>query len=544
MSANLLVRIGAGALAAAVLLVVVVRCGAGGSAPADRAPPAAEALSEDSARLAGVEGDTAEDTLRTLVAEVRRFQDELAELKTENERVLARNRELAGMETRILREVDRGAETRGRTVDERVRAQLARQRDEFARARAAVEGLVDRVPAAASPADPGGDYVWTAGGFGTPPGEGRLEKLLAAEQNLIVTEDAKDGGCAEDARCPEKVYTVPRNSVLTGATVLSGLIGRVPNGDAVVDPYPFKLMVGPRNLIANGWEIPDVRHAVVSGIALGDWTLSCVRGSVTSVTFVFADGRIVTLPEPGTPDAVADRPAEWAWLSDEVGHPCVPGERVTNARRYLLQMMGAETVAAVGAAFAEAQTVRHRAVGPQGATSVAEVRDGAAGDYALGRAATTVMGEFTRYMRSRLEREVGRGLRRPRHRRLRAPRDGAPDRLPLRRAQGALRGGGPVRRRAGRGPGLTMAAGCGRPRRVRCVRRAANGGAVDRARRRWRMGAMALAVLAALASLALSGTAALCLFAAGVVIGRLIEGLRHPPRGMRIRLGRKGRRRT
>ena len=406
-SANLLVRIGAGALLAAVVLVVVVRCGAGSAGRADRAAPPAEALSTESARLAGVEGDTAEDTLRTLVAEVRRFQDELSELKTENERVLARNRELTGMETRILREVDRTAETRGRTVDERVRAQLARQRDEFARARAAVEGLVDRVPAAArSPADAGGDYVWAAGGFGTPPGEGRIDKLLAAEQNLIVTEDSKDGGCPEDARCPERVYTVPRNAVLTGATALSGLIGRVPNGDAVVDPYPFKLLVGPRNLVANGWEIPDVRHAVVSGFAMGDWTLSCVRGSVTSMTFVFGDGRIVTLPEPGTPDAVADRPAEWAWLSDEVGHPCVPGERVTNARRYLLQMMGAETVAAVGAAFAEAQTVRQRAVGPQGASSVAEVKDGAAGDYALGRAATTVMGEFTRYMRSRLEREV------------------------------------------------------------------------------------------------------------------------------------------
>ncbi len=407
MSANLLVRIGAVALLAAVMLVVVVRCGAEPSGRADRAPPAAEGLSAESARLAGVEGDTAEDTLRTLVAEVRRFQDELAELKSENERVLARNRELAGMETRILREVDRTAETRGRTADERVRTQLARQRDEFARARAAVEGLVDRVPAAArSPADSGGDYVWTADGFGTPPGAGRLEKLMSAEQNLIVTEESRDKGCPEDARCPEQVYTVPRNSVLTGATVLSGLIGRVPNGDAVVDPYPFKVMVGPRNLIANGWEIPDVRHAVASGIAMGDWTLSCVRGSVTSMTFVFADGRIVTLPEPGTPDAVADRPAEWGWLSDEVGHPCVPGERVSNARRYLLQMMGAETIGAVGAAFAEAQTLRHRVVGPQGASSVAEVKDGAAADYALGRAATSVMGEFTRYMRERLDREV------------------------------------------------------------------------------------------------------------------------------------------
>ena len=407
MNANLLVRIGAGVLLAAVVLVVAVRCGSGPPARPERPPPPAEALSDESARLAGVEGDTAEDTLRTLVAEVQRFQHELEELGAENARVLARNRELAGMEARIQRRLEETAAAQGRSVDASVRDQLARQRDEFARARTLVEGLVDRLPESArSPADPGGDYVWGRGGFGAPPGEGRLEQLLGAEQNLIVTKDSRNEGCPADERCPEQVYTVPRNAVLTGATVLSGLIGRVPHAESVVDPYPFKLMVGPRNLVANGWEVPEIAHAVVSGIALGDWTLSCVRGSVTSITFVFADGRVATLPRPGTPDALADRGAPWAWLSDEVGHPCVPGERVTNARRYLLQMMGAETVAAVGAAFAEAQTVRHRSVGPQGSATTVEVEDGAAADYALGRAAGGVMGEFTRYLRARLDREV------------------------------------------------------------------------------------------------------------------------------------------
>ncbi|MXY17946.1 MAG: hypothetical protein F4Y57_13375 [Acidobacteria bacterium] len=88
-----------------------------------------------------------------------------------------------------------------------------------------------------------------------------------------------------------------------------------------------------------------------------------------------------------------------------------------------------------------------------------------------------------------------------------------------------------------------MAAGCGRPRRARRVRREANGEAVDAARRRWRIGAMAVAAGVGLACLAYSGAAALCLFAAGALAGRLIEGLRHPPRVMGIRLGRNGRRR-
>ena len=87
-----------------------------------------------------------------------------------------------------------------------------------------------------------------------------------------------------------------------------------------------------------------------------------------------------------------------------------------------------------------------------------------------------------------------------------------------------------------------MAAACVKPRRGRCVRREANGAALDGARRRWRIGAMALAGAVALACLALSGTAALCLFAAGTLAGRLVEGLRHSPRPGRIRVGKRKRR--
>jgi hypothetical protein len=65
----------------------------------------------------------------------------------------------------------------------------------------------------------------------------------------------------------------------------------VPIDGTVNDPYPFKVLIGRDNLTANGIDIPDVAGAVVSGTASGDWTLSCVRGQIRSVTFVFeADG--------------------------------------------------------------------------------------------------------------------------------------------------------------------------------------------------------------------------------------------------------------
>ena len=95
----------------------------------------------------------------------------------------------------------------------------------------------------------------------------------------------------------DRFYTVPRNATLMGSVAMTALIGRVPIDGTVNDPYPFKVLIGPDNLTANGIDIPDVAGAVVSGTASGDWTLSCVRGQIRSVTFVFHDGTIRTVPE-------------------------------------------------------------------------------------------------------------------------------------------------------------------------------------------------------------------------------------------------------
>src|SRR3546814_4977341 len=74
-----------------------------------------------------------------------------------------------------------------------------------------------------------------------------------------------------------------------GSIAMTALIGRVPVDGTVNDPYPFKVLIGPDNLTANGIDLPEVAGAVVSGTASGDWTLSCVRGQVRSVTFVSSE---------------------------------------------------------------------------------------------------------------------------------------------------------------------------------------------------------------------------------------------------------------
>ena len=404
MGSNILVRIGAVVLAVVVVLLVAVRCGGGADVRTGRSAPADDALTSEMREMTGIEADTNEDEVRTLVIQVQQLQRRVEDLQGENERVLARNRELSGMETRLRSEVREESAAQRDAVTREVRSQLEEQRGEFVRARSAVQDMIGRIPGGASAARTSGAYVWSGDGFGAPGGV--VEEYVMGQRSVVGARGGEENPECPDGECLEKVYTVPRNSVLTGASAVTGLIGRVPNGETVSDPYPFKIVLAARNLIANGWEIPEVQHAVVSGLAHGDWTLSCVRGGVESMTFVFNDGRVTTLPRPGTPDAMRESNTAWAWLSDDTGHPCVPGRRVTNARRYLLQMMGAETVGALGAAYAEAQTVRQRSRGPQGTTTTVEVVPGQEADYAAGRAAVQVVGEFTRYMRGRLDREV------------------------------------------------------------------------------------------------------------------------------------------
>ena len=82
-----------------------------------------------------------------------------------------------------------------------------------------------------------------------------------------------------------KAYTIPINGTLIGSVSMTAMLGRIPINGQVIDPYPFKVMVGEENLSSNGIHIPGVTGIKMSGIAKGDWTLSCVSGEITSMTF-------------------------------------------------------------------------------------------------------------------------------------------------------------------------------------------------------------------------------------------------------------------
>ncbi|OWI99604.1 TIGR03752 family integrating conjugative element protein, partial [Pseudomonas aeruginosa] len=343
--------------------------------------------SEEAATL-GIDGDTPADTLRTIVAESRQLKDQISKVIQENDSLKAANENLQGR----LRNIDQNIEQKlNNTAQELQQQQENRSQTILDQVQKRLENLT-HVPEAGDTDLPVGfgvrpedgqhfqgagssssDIVWiepqdaravdangqplTAGsttqpsGFSFPTSFGN-----AVDRGQNALERIDDGlhpvgqqrSDLENRKLVRKTYTLPQNSTLMGSVAMSALIGRVPVDGTVNDPYPFKILIGPDNLTANGIELPDVAGAVASGTASGDWTLSCVRGQIRSLTFVFNDGTVRTFPAPteevndnqsnNNQTASADQKTiqgGLGWISDPYGIPCIAGDRRSNAKEYL-----------------------------------------------------------------------------------------------------------------------------------------------------------------------------------------------------------------
>ncbi|WP_099139604.1 TIGR03752 family integrating conjugative element protein, partial [Xenorhabdus mauleonii] len=187
------------------------------------------------------------------------------------------------------------------------------------------------------------------------------------------------------------VYTLPENATLVGSQAMTALLGRVPINGTVTDPYPFKILIGKDNLTANGIELPEVEGAVVSGSASGDWTLSCVRGQVSAITFVFQDGTVRTLPGSG------QKTNNIGWLSDENGIPCISGERKSNAGTYLPTLFALSAMNSAGEAVNENQQTAQT----NGSGGLTTALTGNAGQAALGKAMSGGMKDMSEWLKQR-----------------------------------------------------------------------------------------------------------------------------------------------
>ncbi|NWA02326.1 TIGR03752 family integrating conjugative element protein [Pseudomonas gingeri] len=363
-------------------------------------------LTAEEMKQLGIDGDTPHDTVATLVAQTKAMREELKALLSENQDQQQENIRLRRRDSEIDQRIQQvlgveleKAQHKAPTGLSALETQslLDDLQQKLSVQFSASRGADLPIGLGLEPGDEGqfsasnDDLVWTepqdatsvdARGKPLPAGSGKPALGLsfptafsdeAGQRKLEADAGGGNVKAPADKASARPVYTLPENSTLTGSVAMTALIGRVPVDGVVNDPYPFKVLIGPDNLTANGIDLPDVAGAVLSGTAAGDWTLSCVRGHIVSLTFVFNDGRIRTLPAPkkltsrqggnqtaGTPTGKIQ--GGIGWLSDPYGVPCIAGERRSNAQQYLgskslVTAAGAGLAALLEANKADASTV-------------------------------------------------------------------------------------------------------------------------------------------------------------------------------------------
>lgn len=348
---------------ALLLLVVFIKLLSGNKHATSEPEEAEPLLTPDEMKALGLEGDTSSDTVATLVAQVKQLRLELKNAQGDDR----------STDTETLRFMED-------RIEQRIQEALAKERQRISEDGnlsddVATQGLLqdlqrrlDDLGNANADADvPVGFGLETGDGQGFSKGirwiepqdarpedhDGSNDKATSfpmrfgpAQKTLTDVAHSLTPPASRDDEKPSAIptYTIPPNATLMGSVAMTALIGRIPIDGTVNDPYPFKVLIGADNLTANGIDLPEIAGAVVSGTASGDWTLSCVRGHIRSITFVFQDGTIRTLPRDSEKDKGSSQQSNsnqgtgeegLGWISDQHGIPCVAGKRRSNAQQYL-----------------------------------------------------------------------------------------------------------------------------------------------------------------------------------------------------------------
>lgn len=328
-------------------------------------------LSPEELRSMGIEGDTSKDTVRTLVGRVKENNKRLDDVISQNDRLMRENEQLKNQSSNTDYQIQQAVQAETGALI----AEINSLKDQVLQAGKQMTGTVQQNTNAPLPIngatteahiENNGGMTWVnpsdmrmtdergnplpIGATGTGIG---FPKMFDNNINDIRKAEGLQPMNSEShsvLNTATPFFTIAANSTLTNSVAMTALVGRVPIDNNVTEPYPFKLLIGRDNLIANGIELPDIEGAIVSGTASGDWTLSCVRGDVKSLTFVFSDGRIVS---------TGDNNNKIGWLSDPHGVPCIPGERKTNAPEYLTTnfLLTGASAAAQGLSSSQSTTV-------------------------------------------------------------------------------------------------------------------------------------------------------------------------------------------
>ncbi|MEX0447890.1 TIGR03752 family integrating conjugative element protein [Xenorhabdus sp. SGI246] len=381
-----------------------------GAAPGTTSNNVLAMLSPEELQALGVGGDTPEDTLRTLVGTLNKVRAEQKRLSQQNTDILKENDQLKHQRLDVAGQIDAAVaairqddEQRQRTLQDEQQSLLAQIDLLTERLNSAPLSVPESQsalsnPYATNPVSGQDEFIWVNPADEKPTGlqamghgqsTPQYPTSFLSEQPTAGQKVQNEPALKEKNKTP--VYTLPENATLVGSQAMTALLGRVPVNGTVTDPYPFKILIGKDNLTANGIELPEVEGAIVSGSASGDWTLSCVRGQVNSITFVFQDGTVRTLPGTG------QNQQGIGWLSDENGIPCISGERKSNATTYLPTLFALSTMNSAGDALNESQ----RTAQTHDAGGITSTLTGNAGQAALGKAMAGGMNDITEWLKQR-----------------------------------------------------------------------------------------------------------------------------------------------
>lgn len=191
------------------------------------------------------------------------------------------------------------------------------------------------------------DFIWVNDSAMTPEMKTALKKdrfsvpsnasnnrssdsLLHPNRGLGIAGDRRNTNLRSNRAKVIKMYTIPQNTWLTGVIAEQPLIGIVPVNGEVINPRTLSFAVQAKNLAANNWHLPAVLKGIQGdAVCQGFFAIKrpAVTCNVTSLTFIFQDGRINTVN--------AKQNKKLGVITDLYGNPQISGNLHSNLGYFL-----------------------------------------------------------------------------------------------------------------------------------------------------------------------------------------------------------------
>lgn len=375
----------------------------------------------------GVEGDTTNDTIRTLTAKLSGVEKQIVQIKSQQSEddsndsssiktkdVVTLKRKLEDGLLRISNLEKNLQEQKKRLEEERQQVNSSDFNESFEfpisteKNGPKIGGITSLIPNLRSSSktekkeEPEfkthDEIIWVEpmDSVTNTDGEGNETTIIPKINDLIGRKKNNDSNVISSiTESSVKPYaTIPRGSTAIDTISLTALIGRIPVGGQIVDAFKFKVLLSKENLASNGIVIDGIDSAVVGGRVSGDYALSCVKGTIDYITFTFQDGTISSYPEMDIAEITEED--SLGYISDNAGIPCIAGLFITNGGTYLAQQMGLTSLRVGAEAYADSQVTTVAS-----GDTINSAVDGNRDNYVLGRVGSESIEDATDWLSER-----------------------------------------------------------------------------------------------------------------------------------------------